>query len=257
VNSTLRTILVFIALVAAVLIASTVYRRSAVPPETNPAAEPVAVDESTLHPEMQNGLRALREGRDDQAIAHFRAVPTDSSDFAAAQLRGAVALAKRGDLEEAQLALFQVTERHPDNPEALASLAWLFYLDADYDRAERTALRTLELDPAHLPTRYNIALYRVGQGRTQAAVRSYLRAMREDPAGREISVHRERLYTFHETHPDVPAGHYALAFLANSMQDRRTEVDELEHYLELVPEGSEAESARQKLSEAREILGAS
>ena len=256
-NSTLRTILVFVALVMAVLIASTVYRGTAVPQETAPAAEAVPVDESTLHPEMRHGLRALSEGRDDAAIVHFRAVPADSPDFGAAQLRGAIALAKRGDLKEAQLALFAVSERNPDNPEVLASLAWLFYLDADYDRAERTALRTLELDPAHLDTRYNIALYRVGQGRTQAAVRSYLRAMREDPAGREISVHRERLYTFHESHPDVPAGHYALAFLANSMQDRRTEIDELEHFLELVPEGSEAESARQKLSEAREILGAS
>jgi tetratricopeptide (TPR) repeat protein len=206
---------------------------------------------------MQNGLRALREGRDDEAITHFRAVPEDSPDFAAAQLRGAVALAKRGDIEQAQVAMFAVTERNPDNPEALAVLGWLFYLGGDYDRAEHAALRTLELDPGDLATRYNIALYRVAQGRTQAAVRSYLRAMREDPAGREISLHRERLYSFHENHPDNPAAHYALAFVANSMQEPRTEIDELEHYLKLVPDGAEAEAARIKLEAAREELGAS
>lgn len=254
-NSTIRTILIFVALIVAVLGASLFYRRAADPTPQGAVAQPTQIDETTLHPEMRKGLEALREERAEDAIAHFQAVPDDSSDYGAALLRAAVELAKRGDIEQAQVSIYELSQRHPDNPETLAVLGWLFYLGEDYDRAELAALRTLEINPGHVAARYNLALYRTAQGRSQASVRSYLRALREDPDGAEIALHRERLSVYHDDHPYEPAAHYALAFIANSTQDRETEVEELEHYLELVPEGTEADGARQRLQEAREALG--
>lgn len=254
-NSTVRTLLVLVALIVAIVIASSVYRRTADPARAQSPVHAATRNESQVHPELQAALGALREQRNEDALAHFQAVPADSPDYTAARLRYAVELAKGGKLLEAQTSLYQLSQRFPDDAEIQALLGWLFFLAQDYERAERTALRTLEIAPDHLATRYNVALYRVALGQTQPAVRSYVRAIRADPAGHEVALHRERLREFHERHTDLPATHYALAFLANATQDRRTEVEELEHFLLLVDSGVEADGARARLAEARKALG--
>ena len=258
-NASVRLLLVALALVGAVIFASLIYRNTSQPP-SGPAGEtaaPEPVNEATLHPEFRAGLAALDEERNEDAARHFSAVPPEAPEYPTALQRLAVLQAKSGAVVEAQASMFRLLEMRPNDPEVHAVLGWLFYLAEDYDRAELAALRTLELDSEHLSTRYNVALYRVAQGRTQRAVSSYLRAMREDPSGREIAVHRERLRDYHDDHPESLSAHYALAFVANAMQDRVTETEELEHYIELAPEGPELEAARVKLREAREAVSGS
>ena len=83
-NATVRTILVFVLLVGAVVVASVVYRRSVSGTAAGPAGPGAAaqpVDESSLHPELKLALDAVGEDREQDAIRHFRAVPPDSPNY--------------------------------------------------------------------------------------------------------------------------------------------------------------------------------
>ncbi len=130
----------------------------------------------------------------------------------------------------------------------------MFFLAERPRDAEFAALRALELAPDHKSTRYNIGLYRVAQGRSQLAISSYIRALSNDPNATQVSRHRDRLWAFHDEHPEMPAPHFALAFFADAMQDPRAEIDELEHYLELALPGPERDAAVKKLAEVRERM---
>ncbi|NIL99517.1 MAG: tetratricopeptide repeat protein [Acidobacteria bacterium] len=255
-NATARTLLVFFLLLVAVVVASFLYRGSRSATENVAAEGPVAaaVDPETLHPELKQALDAMAENRDDDAIGHLRAVPADSPNYPTVLRHLAVLTARKGNFEEAIQSLLALTERYADDPEIHASLGWVFYL-ADRPRdAEFAALRALELAPDHKATRYNIGLYRVAQGRSQLAISSYVRALRNDPNATQVTRHRDRLWALHDEHPELPAAHFALAFFADAMQDPRTEVDELEHYLERALPGPERDAAVKKLEQVRERM---
>ncbi len=258
-NAPVRTIIVFALLVGAVVFASLLYRRSANRTETRPAGNKATfqpVEEDSLHPELRLALEAVREDRREDAIEHFRMVPTDSPDYPTVLRHLAILNARGGSYDEAIASLLQLVGRRQDDPEVHASLGWVFYLAERYKDAEFAALRALELDPAHIPTRFNVGLYRIAQGRTQLSISSYIRAMRSDPNGSQVTRHRDRLRDFHDAHPELPAPHYALAFFADSMQDPRTEIEELEHYLPLATSGSEKDAAIKQLEEVRaEVSG--
>jgi tetratricopeptide (TPR) repeat protein len=257
-SATVRTILVFTLLVGAVVFASLLYRRSTNGTETGSAGIDAAfqpVEEASLHPELKLALEAVREDRREDAIAHFRAVPTDSPDYPTVLRHLAILNAREGNYDEAIASLLQLVGQRQDDPEVHASLGWVFYLAERYRDAEFAALRTLELDATHVPTRFNVGLYRTAQGSTQLAISSYIRAMRSDPNGSQVTRHRDRLRDFHDAHPELPAPHYALAFFADSMQDPRTEIEELEHYLPLAANGSEKDAALKKLEDVRAEVG--
>lgn len=257
-NATARTILVFVMLVGAVVVASLVYRRSVPATPAGSAAVgaiPGPIDEDSLHPELKLALDAFGEHREQDAIRHFRAVPTDSPNYPTALRHLAILSARAGNYDDAIASLLQLVGQRPDDPEVHASLGWVFYLAERYEDAEFAALRALELDPAHISTRFNIGLYRIAQGRAQLAISSYIRALRADPNGEYVTRHRDRLRAFHDEHSERPAPHYALAFFADSMQDPRTEIDELEHYLELAVAGPEKDAAAEQLKQARAEVG--
>jgi len=257
-NATVRTILVFCSLVGAVVFASLVYRGSVgkvaeQPQERAPAPQPV--DEASLHPDLKLALEAIGEGRDDDAMRHFSAVPHDSPDYPTVLRHTAVLNARQGNYDEAVESLLQLVGQRQEDPEVHASLGWVFYLAERYRDAEVAALRALELDPDHIPTRFNIGLYRIAQGRTQVAISSYIRAMRGDPNGTQVTRHRDRLESFRDARPDLPGPHYALAFFANSMQDPRSEIEELERYLELATAGPEKDAALKQMEQVRAKVG--
>jgi len=257
-NATVRTVLVFVVLVGVVVFASLVYRRSVSGTAAKTASSGATVqpvDEGSLHPELKLGLDAFGADRETDAIRHFRAVPPGSPNYSTALRHLAILAAREGDYDDAIASLLQLTKQRPDDPEVHASLGWVFYLAEHYNDAEYAALRVLELDPSHVSTRFNLALYRIAQGRNQLAISSYIRAMRADPNGKQVTRHRDRLRGFHDEHSDQPAPHYALAFFANSMQDPRTEIDELEHYLKLAAAGPEKDAATKQLQQAHAAVG--
>ena len=55
------------------------------------------------------------------------------------------------------------------------------------------------------------------------------------------------LSQLHTDQPEHPEVHYALAFFADTLRSPEQEKIELEHYLELAPEGPAADVARRKL----------
>jgi len=257
-NATVRTILVFALLIGAVVLATFVYRKSAsgnVAKTASNGAAVQTVDEASLHPELKLALDAVNEDREEDAIRHFRAVPADSPNYSTALRHLAILAARQGNYDEAVGSLLQLVGQRPDDPEVHASLGWVFYLAERYRDAEFAALRALEIDPVHVSTRFNIGLYRIAQGRAQLAISSYIRAMHADPNGKQITRHRDRLRNYRDEHPFQPAPPYALAFFANSMQDPRTEIDELEHYLELAVAGPEKDAATKQLELARAEVG--
>ena len=201
-NATVRTMLVFALLVGAVVLASFLYRRSASGTEAKPdvGAAVQTVDETSLHPELKLALDAFGEGREEDAIQHFRAVPADSPNYPTVLRHLAILTARQGNYDEAIASLLQLVGQHQDDPEIHASLGWVFYLAERHEDAEFAALRALELDPGHVATRFNIGLYRIAQGRTQLAISSYIRAMRMDPNGTQITRHRDRLRLLHDAH---------------------------------------------------------
>lgn len=256
-NFVVRALMILALLVAAVVGATFVYKRSA--PDRDAASTHQATDSTgeaaeapELTEEFSAGLLALKEERDDDALTIFESIPSSSPDYTRALQQLGVLYARQDELEKALDTMLLLTANLPDDPDTHALMGWVLYLAGHYREAEISALRVLELDPTHVATRYNIGLYRTAQNRTQEAVTAYIRAMKLDPEGTQVTRHRERLAVYHDQNEQLPAPHYLLAFFANSMADRENEIVELEHFLGLVPGGAEAENARVQLEKARQ-----
>ena len=116
-NPTVRTILVFLALVAAIVAASVMYGKIGAPAPTSAETEPFALDESTLQPEMRVAVQAEREGHEDEALELFLAIPGTSPDYPLALERSAVILARRGQYVDAQARIFELMHLFPDDAE--------------------------------------------------------------------------------------------------------------------------------------------
>jgi len=259
-NATVRALLVFTLLVGAVVLASLVYRGSAKDSGVQPATDGAAgqaVDQADQHPELKLGLEAYEEGRIEDALQHLRAVPSDAPNYPSALTHIAILTASSGNYDGAILSLRLLAQQRAEDPEVHAALGWVFFLAERYQEAEYAALRALELDPGDVATRYNIGLYRIAQGRSQLAITSYIRAMNVDSDGAQVTRHRDRLRHLHDAHPDRAEPHYALAFFADSMQDPRTEIEELEHYLALTADGAEKDAASKKLEDVKAEVGGS
>ena len=254
-NATTRILVLAAFFLGAIGLASWVYFQSApATAESNTEtveSGPQPIDAESLDPAMRAGLDAIAEDRIDEAIAQFQQVPADSPQHLEAMQQLGVLYTREGRFEEAANVLLRLTAMAPDSAEAHALLGWVLHLGGRPRDAEISALRALELNPNHLASRYNIALYRVAQGRSQEAIASYIRAMNVDPNAAEIVKHRDRLAQYTEQNDEKPAPHYALAFFANSMQDRDLEIKELERFLELVSGGPEADTARERLAAAQ------
>jgi tetratricopeptide (TPR) repeat protein len=259
-NATVRALLVFGLLIGAVVLASLGCRGPAKDPGAKSAADDLAgqpVDMAELHPELKSGLEAYSEDRVEDALQHLRAVPEEAPNYPIALTHIAILTARGGDFDAALESLLRLVQQRPEDPEVHAALGWVFFLAERYEDAEFAALRALELDPVHLATRYNVGLYRVAQGRSQLALTSYIRAMNLDTYGAQVTRHRDRLRSLHDAQPDLVEPHYALAFFADSMQDPRTEIEELEHYLALAVDSVEKGAAAQKLEDLRAEVGGS
>ena len=110
-NATVRTVLVFLLLVGAVVFASLLYRGSA---NGSVPAEPVAA--APLHPELKLGLEALAEGREEESLTHFLSVPANSPHYPSALRNVAIVNARQGNYDEAIFSLKEMVNQSPDDP---------------------------------------------------------------------------------------------------------------------------------------------
>jgi len=257
-NSSLKTALIFGGLLIAVVGAAFLYSRSLEngapgPARSDPAAAGAApaVD---LAPAIGAAVEAARAADYEEALRLFGTVPpTDPGYVVARRGYGSVQVELGRPLEAVDTfdALLAIA---PEDAEVRVARSWALYHLGRYDRAEAETLRALEIAPQHPGARYNVAFFRIMQGRVAEAIPAYQRALRNDPEGRHMTRALEDLALVAQTRPDVHQVHYALAFFANTQGRTDTEVEELELFLEAVPTGPVAETARQRLAEASATL---
>jgi len=203
-------------------------------------------------PALIEGLQALNESRLDDARSLLARIPEDDPSFLPARFNLGIAHERAGDGEAAIAALLQVGARQDESAEFYAALGRAYSLTGRYELAERTAMRTIELDAQHVPVRYHVACIRVARGRLVDAIAAYRRALTLDPAGVHLGQAIVDLEHLHVAGPEHPDTHYALAFLANASGRRADEIVELDHYLELDPQGPAVAVAEAR----RKALGA-
>jgi tetratricopeptide (TPR) repeat protein len=205
------------------------------------------------NPALTDGLQALAESRLDDALLLLEGIPEDDPAFLAARFNIGIAHERAGDGVAAVRALLDVAERQDESADLYAALGRAYSLTQQYELAERVTLRSIELETQHLPARYLVAFVRVAHGRLIDAIAAYNRAVSLDPAQAYLAQALADLERLHTARPDHPGTHYALAFLANAGGRESEEIVELDHYLELGPEGpavSVAEERRKALAAA-------
>jgi tetratricopeptide (TPR) repeat protein len=219
-----------------------------------PAAEAESEEPAVLHP----GVLAAREAIDARDLLEARrqleTVPPEDPSYVLALSNLTTIYASLGELELASKTYRALGELKSDEPSVFVGLGWVEYRLGRLDQAEFAALRAIELVPEDPEPRYNVAFFRLVQGRLPEATLAYHRAMKLDFEMAYVNTARGHLLRLQEERPDFADLHYALAYIANSLGDRRAEMEELERYLALNPEGPTVAVARARLDEAREAL---
>jgi tetratricopeptide (TPR) repeat protein len=205
----------------------------------------------SLHPQLEAGIAALREGRLEAAREALEAVPVTHPSYSVAVSTLGDLHRQQGDLDAAVEAYKMLMRLQPGTPEPYLLLGRVEHERGNDDRAEWYAMRAIEVAPAHLAARYDVALFRVSEGRIADAVESYGRALSLDPGRAHTAEAERQLRRIVEERPTDADPHYALAYFANQRGDTAEEIRELELYLELGPEGEAAATARERLADAR------
>ena len=255
-NPAIRTLLVFLGLLIIVIAASLYFVRTTrdAPGEQHAAAEPGQSAPATLHPDVVAGLEALKEFRTEDARALFEKVPETDPGYGEALKNIADIQWQEGELEGALKSFSDLTAILPNDAVAYINLSWAQYRLGLLADSELSTLRAIEVAPDLLAARYNVAFFRLAQGDIPLAMIAYHRAMRRDGAMEYVGQAREHLLRLQADRPDFPDVHYALAYFANAFGDRRLEVEELQRYLAMNPEGPPVEVARARLAEAEEAM---
>jgi tetratricopeptide (TPR) repeat protein len=220
-------------------------------PEPAPASTLELPPGVELNPDLAEGLQAFQDNRLEEARASLERVPAVDPGYLLAlrnlgQVRGLL-----GDWEGAREALEQVLATQLDDAGTLETLGQVQYRLGDYEGAELSALRALEIGGDDPLLRFDLALYRVAGDRLLEALATYERAIADDPERTGTMKALQRLMSLHETHPEIPTVHYALAYFARRLSRQDLEIQELEHYLQTNPTGPTAAFARTRLEEAR------
>ncbi|MDJ0787508.1 MAG: tetratricopeptide repeat protein [Myxococcota bacterium] len=176
---------------------------------------------------------AIEEVGEDEppAIAELRARPSAEEDEDNALIwfeRGSERDSDPSTYDEAIAAYRRAIELEPRFADAHCNLGTLFYNRGDRDAARRAYEDVLEIDPNHLEASFNLGNLFEEEGRRETALHHYKTAVRADPF--------------------FPEAHLNLALLYEKLGLSRSAGDHWRRYLQLVPEGSWAELARDRLS---------
>lgn len=132
-------------------------------------------------------------------------------------------------LDEAIRAYRCALEADPEFADAHCNLGTVYYNRGDRDRARACYEEALKYDPEHVEANFNLGNLLEEAGQQEGALSRYKLAMRADPL--------------------FPDAQLNLALLYEKLELRRKAKHHWRRYLQLVPEGSWAEIARQHLAE--------
>jgi tetratricopeptide (TPR) repeat protein len=212
-------------------------------------------DPVELHPELLEAQKALGERDLRKARRHLEAVPADDPSYLLALDALTTVCVTLGELESALQIYEELVELKGEDPQLFLGMGWVQYRLERFGEAELATLRAIELAPEDPGARYNVALFRLAAGRLPEAITAYQRAMKRDFEMAYVRTARAHLLGMQEARPDFPDVHYVLAYFANSLGNHREEIDELERYLAMDPQGPAVEVAIGRLEEAREFVG--
>jgi Tfp pilus assembly protein PilF len=231
---------------------------SAEAPPAAPVDSPVATAPAPvalLHENIAPAREALQGGRVDEARGLLEAIPDDDPSYLVALRELGTLYASVGEHDAALRAFTTLTSYETDNPDLFYGRAWVEFAAGDPVAAELSTLRVLELAPDSLPARYNVAFFRLAQGRLTEASQAYHRAMKRDFAMEYVANARGHLLRLQESRPEFADVHFALAAIANAMGNRAEEEAELERYLAMEPAGPAVQVASRRLEELKGAAG--
>jgi len=186
---------------------------------------------------------------DGQLVLDFQLVPPSEDDVAPLPLPARKVTAQQADfatalewfergcqldsnpetLKQAVLAYRSAIEADPEFADAHCNLGTAYYNRGERDRARVCYAEALKHDPEHVEANFNLGNLLEEAGRREAALSRYKIAIRADPL--------------------FPDAQLNLALLYEKFELRRKAKEHWRRYLQLVPEGSWADIARQHLAE--------
>jgi tetratricopeptide (TPR) repeat protein len=137
--------------------------------------------------------------------------------------------AQTGKANEAVAAYRRAVELAPDFADAWCNLGTVHFHRGERPEARACYERALEADPDHLEANFNLANLLDDEGRREAALHHYKNAVRVDPAFADARLN--------------------LALLYDRLGLRRLGREQWRHYLQLVPTGSWADLARERVAD--------
>ena len=176
-------------------------------------------------------------GREASAVAQISPAPTDASEpqrgaFAWFE-QGCMLDAQNGKANEALAAYRRAVELAPDFADAWCNLGTVHFHRGDRSEARGCYERALEADADHLEANFNLANLLDDEGRRETALHHYKAAVRVDPSFADARLN--------------------LALLYDRMGLRRLGREQWRHYLQLVPTGSWADLARERVAEPERL----
>jgi tetratricopeptide (TPR) repeat protein len=162
------------------------------------------------------------------AVRAAEGAPTPSTAFAWFE-RGCVLDTQPGKAGEALGAYRRAVELAPDFADAWCNLGTVHFHRGDRGEARSCYESALEGDADHLEANFNLANLLDDEGRRETALHHYKAAVRVDPSFADARLN--------------------LALLYDRMGLRRMGREQWRHYLQLVPTGSWADLARERVAD--------
>jgi Tfp pilus assembly protein PilF len=180
------------------------------------------------------GIILMNQGREDEAIAHYRTALRVNPAYANAHYNLGRALAARGEADEAYRHYEMAVRARPDFSEAHNNLGNLLLRAGRFEEAMAAYRSALESDPWDALLRYNLGLALEGTGRLDEAIVELRHALSIRPAKRNLQL--------------TVGAHHALARIHALQGNRDQAVNE---YLEVLKLAPDHPSARQEIEDLR------
>ncbi len=123
------------------------------------------------------GVGLAYQNESEKAVAAFDAALAQAPDYANAFFERGSAKAGLGNYEAASSDFEAARAAGRDDASVAWNLAWLYYLQGRFDESIQTNRRTLELDPALLGARFDLALSLLTSGQIDAAKAEYTQTL--------------------------------------------------------------------------------
>jgi tetratricopeptide (TPR) repeat protein len=127
------------------------------------------------------GLLLVKQGRDKEAIEHYRRASQLNPNFYEALNNLGNALATKGQFGEAIENYRQAIQINPDNFLALANLGNALAATGRFDEAIKDYFRSLQINPTYFEAWANLGNSLAGKGRLDEAIESYRKALKVKP----------------------------------------------------------------------------